>query len=112
MADEFDVFLRRVLEPKAREPDRAFVARVQAGVLWEERLQAERAAFKQRLLRQIAAVFSIAAALLWLARSPDLSAALNDSPGIILGVLLALFSFLVLVLNVGAESASRGFSTR
>ena len=32
MADEFDAFLAVALAPEQREPDRAFVARVQAGI--------------------------------------------------------------------------------
>jgi hypothetical protein len=112
MADEFDAFLAQALKAEDGEPDRSFVAGVQARIVWEERVQAEREAVKGRLMRHIAAVLSLAAAFLWLARSPDLSAVLSESPAIILGVLIALFAFLIVVLSAGSRSGSRGLSTR
>ena len=42
MADEFDAFLAVALAPEQREPDRAFVARVQAGIRLDEQLRAAR----------------------------------------------------------------------
>ena len=111
MADEFDAILKRVLAPEDRAADRSFIARVQASIVWEERLQAERAALKAGLIRQIAAVASLALALLWLARSPDMSRVFSDSPAIALGVLIALFGLLIVVLSAGSGKASRTLST-
>ena len=112
MADDFDVFLRNALAPDPREADRTFVARVQTGIVLEERLQAERSAFKTGLARQILAVSSLALGLVWLSRSPDLSGVIGDSPAIVLGVTIALFSLLVAVLGGRSHGASRRFSTR
>ena len=109
---EFDIFLAQSLAPGQRDADRAFVARVQTRILWEERLEAQRKAMMTRLIRQILAVLSFAAGLLWLSRSPDLSDVTIDSPDIVLGALLALFSLLVLVLSTGSQRPSRAFSTR
>jgi hypothetical protein len=109
---EFDTFLTSALAPGERDADRAFVARVQSRILWEERLDAQRKAMKAGLLRQILAILSFAAGLLWLSRSPGLSTVTIDSPAIALGALLALFSLLVVVLSVGSQASSRSISTR
>ena len=44
MADEFERMLSEALAPEARDPDRLFVARVQAGIAIEQRFAAERRA--------------------------------------------------------------------
>ena len=112
MADDFDLFPKQALTPETRDADRAFVARVQAGIVLEARIRAERAAIRAGLVRQIGAVLALAGALLWLSRSPDLTGVISDSPAVILGVLIALFSLLIVVLTGGSERDNRHFSAR
>ena len=109
---EFDSFLARALAPEPRDADRVFVAGVHTRILWEERLEAQRKAMMARLLRQMLAILSFALGLLWLARSPDFSSLAIDSPAVVLGGLLALFSLLVLALSGGVERPFGAFSTR
>jgi hypothetical protein len=95
MSDTFDDSLARELAPADREPDRAFVARVQARIRVEQRLDAERAGLLSALSIQILGIAAIAGALWWLSRSPAIESFAGESPAILLLVLLAAFSFVI-----------------
>ncbi|HEY1144107.1 MAG TPA: hypothetical protein VGE68_08750 [Sphingomicrobium sp.] len=116
MNDEFDDFLRSALAPRDREPDRAFVARVQARILLDEAFQAQRRGLIQRFGLQLLAVIAIATAFLLLSRSPQIAEFVAESPAVALVALIALFSLLIgLFTSRGAStdfrrSALRGFS--
>lgn len=97
MADEFDLFLREALAPPARKPDRRFVARVEALVLLEERLQAERSGLFHQFGVQVLAIAAVAAGLLLLGRAPAVAGFVEHSPAIALSALLAGFTLLMLI---------------
>ena len=103
MADRFDRFLSEALAPPERGPDRAFVRLVQARVALEDRLSAERRAVLSGMFLKILALAAFAAGLVWLGRSPAVGGLAAESPAILLALLLAAFSFLVLLF-----SADRG----
>jgi hypothetical protein len=105
MADEFDDFLRSALAPDEREPDRAFVTRVQARILLDEALVAQRRGTLQRLGLQLLALVAITAAFVLLSRSPDIAAFIAESPAIALTALIALFSLLIAALGSRIASA-------
>jgi hypothetical protein len=113
MADEFDAFLADALAPEKREPDRAFVARVQAAVRLDEQLRAERRGIFANLAFQCLGVAAIAAAIVWLLRAPEIRAFAGDSPAFLLLILLVAFSFVILLFSSGASSrtARRAFSS-
>lgn len=117
MADEFERFLAGTLAPPRREPDRAFVASVRAHIALDERLRSERAAAIAAFALQLIALLAVAAGVIWFTRSPGIAEAASESPGLLLLILVGLFSFLVLLLSPGLpagsrfENAARGFST-
>ena len=112
MSDRFDDFLARELAPPGRDPDRAFVARVQARIRLEERLEAERSGLLSALLIQILGIAAIAAALWWLSRSPAIESFAGESPAVLLLVLLAAFSFVIALFasRPGSERKVRTFN--
>jgi hypothetical protein len=95
MTDGFDDFLAARLSPPEREPDRAFVARVQARILVDEAMRAQRAGILSQLSQEILAVVAVAAAFLLLSRSPSAAAFLAESPALVLLALIGLFSLLI-----------------
>ena len=99
MADEFDAFLANGLAPPNRESDRAFVARVQTSIRLDDYLRAERRRVLTLLGIQILGVVAIAAGAFWVLRSPALADFAGESPAILLTVLLAAFSFLILLFS-------------
>ena len=101
MSDEFDDFLARALGPAEREPDRAFVARVQSQIRLDEQLRAERRNMLSVLRIQVIGIAAIAAAVFWLLRSPQIASFAAESPAILLATLLASFSFVVLLFSTG-----------
>lgn len=103
MADDFDRFLSEALAPPARDPDRAFVRRVQARVALEERLRSEQADQLRRLALQLVALAAVAVGLLWLTKAPDIAAFASDSPATALAAFLAGFTFLVALLAFAAS---------
>jgi hypothetical protein len=117
MADEFDLFLGSALAPPEREPDRQFVARVQARIVLEERLAAQERALLGSLLRELLAVAAVAGALWWISRSEAVAGRVAESPAAALAILLALFMFVVAVLSfrprifMNSLAPIRGFST-
>ncbi|HEX6604617.1 MAG TPA: hypothetical protein VF027_07035 [Sphingomicrobium sp.] len=103
MADEFDLMLGSALSPNGREPDRLFVARVQARVALDERLRAERRFAIRQLGIEVLALAAVAAALLWLMRAAPIASFFAGSPEIALTALLALFASLVLLFSRPVE---------
>lgn len=113
MADEFDAFLAVALAPEQREPDRAFVARVQAAVRLDEQLRAERHGMFANLAVQCLGVAAIAAAIIWLLRAPEIGTFASESPAFLLLILLVAFSFVIMLFSSGASSrrVRRAFSS-
>jgi hypothetical protein len=99
MADEFDLFLKPALEPRDRPPDRQFVARVQAVIVLEQRLAGERSLLLRRLVKELVALASVAAALWWFVRAAPIGGWVAESPALALVSLLAGFIFLMVVLS-------------
>ena len=112
MADEFDAFLAAGLAPEEREPDRAFIARVQAGIRLDEQLRAERGGMVATLAVQFLGVAAIAAAIVWLLRAPEIGAFASESPAFLLLMLIVAFSFMIVLFSSGASSRKplRAFS--
>ena len=98
MNDRFDDLLRVSLAPPPRDPDRVFVARVQARVLLDEALRTQRLSELRRLGLQLLALLAVAAALVLLSRSPEVAALVAESPAIVMAFLITLFSSLIGVL--------------
>ena len=101
MADDFERFLAVALSRSPRGPDREFVARVQALVLLDERLKAERRSVLGWLAREMLALAAVTAALLIVAASPAVATFTAESPAAALGGLVAALAFLVLLLCSG-----------
>src|SRR5690242_601154 len=95
MADEFERFLASALAPGDRLPDRNFVARVQAAILLEERLKAQRWMLLRGLATQLVALAAVAVALWWIGRAALLADWFAESPAIGLAILLTGFGCLV-----------------
>lgn len=107
MSDEFDDFLARTLGPSEREPDRAFVTRVQSQIRLDEQLRAERRNMLSALSIQVIGIAAIAAAIFWLLQSPQIASFAAESPAILLATLLAAFSFVVLLFSTGQSQNGR-----
>ncbi len=103
MADEFDDFLAQALGPREREADRLFVARVQSQIRLDEQLRAERRGMLSMLAIQVLGIAAISAAVFWLLRSPEIAEFAAESPAILLTMLLAAFSFAVLLFSTGSS---------
>ncbi len=113
MADEFEALLAAGLSPEEREPDRDFVARVQAAVRLDEQLRAERRGMVATLAVQFLGVAAIAAAIVWLLRAPEIGAFATESPAFLLLILLVAFSFVIMLFSSEASSrrVRRAFSS-
>ena len=107
MADQFDLYLAGALAPAERAPDRRFMSRVQAAVALDERLRAERSALIAKLVRQTIALAAVATGLAWLGQSPVIRDFSAESPAILLAAVIAMFSFLVLLLGIEAAPKPR-----
>ena len=103
MADEFDDFLAQALGPPEREADRVFVARVQSQIRLHEQLRAERRAMLSMIAIQVIGIAAIAAAVVWLLRSPQIAEFAAESPAILLTIVLTAFSFAVLLFSTGSS---------
>ena len=112
MADEFDAYLAAGLAPDEHEPDRAFLARVQAAVRLDEQLRAERRGMVATLAIQFLGIAAIAAAIVWLLRAPEIGVLASESPAFLLLILLVAFSFVIMLFSSGASSrrSQRAFS--
>jgi hypothetical protein len=99
MADHFESFLAEALSPPARGPDRRFVARVEARVKLEARLEAERRSIVRRFGIELVALLALAAGLAWAARAQPIMALAAESPWLLMCALLSIFGLLVVVLS-------------
>ena len=95
MADDFDRFLASALAPEDRLPDRKFFARVQAAILLEERLTAQRWWLMRGLATQLVALAAVAAGLWWIGRAGPLADWFAESPAFGLAILLTGFGCLI-----------------
>ena len=100
MADQFETFLAEALAPPSRDPDRQFVARVQARIALESRLEAERRSIMRRFLAQLVALVAVAAGLVWAARAAPSMAIAAESPWLLTCGLLSIFVLIVAALSV------------
>jgi len=97
MADDFELYLAEALTPEEREPDRAFVRRVQAQLALDQRFRTERQAILRQLGVQAAGIGAVAGGLLWLARAAPVAAFVADSPAVALAGMLTSFALLALL---------------
>lgn len=95
MNDAFDRLLGQALAPEDRGPDWAFLTRVRAAVLLQERLAAERANMIGGVVRQLVALLAIAAAALFFGRSTEVADWVLTAPAASLGVLIIGFALFV-----------------
>ena len=95
MADDFDGLLSTALAPSERQPDRAFVTRVQATIALEERLAAERKFLVGSFVRQVVALAAVALAAWWIAGAAPVSSWIAESRAAGLAILLVGFAFVV-----------------
>ena len=100
MADEFDSYLATALAAPDRNPDRPFIARVQARIALDARLAAERRAVVRRLGLELLGLAAVAAALLLLGRAAPVAELVAESPAVALVALLSIFALLIAVLSV------------
>ena len=109
MAEAFESFLSEVLAPPTRDPDRAFVAKVQARMALEQGMEAQRRALFGKFFRDLLGIAAVAAGLIVMGGSPELLAFASESPGAVLAIVAILFSFLLLVIGRGGpRSADAG----
>jgi len=94
VADEFESMLADALAATERGPDRAFVMRVQAAVLLDDQLRAQRRLLAAALVRQLIAIAAIAATLWCFARAPAIASLTAESSAVALAVVLAAFAAL------------------
>jgi hypothetical protein len=100
---DFDQFLRESLGPEQRDPDRRFVARVQAQVRLDAQLSARKRAIGRRLLRDLVGIAAIAAALVVLAESPAVTELASHSPEILVAGLLVAFGCVVALFSTSGQ---------
>jgi hypothetical protein len=103
LADELDRFLEAALAPTERLPDCRFVARVQAGIAIEQQLAAHRQALGGSLLKQLAALLAVAAAMWLIGRAPRIAEWSAQSPE--LTMLIVLAGFVPVVALIGLRPA-------
>src|SRR3954447_20364587 len=107
MTDDFDEFLSHALAPREREEDHLFVERVQAAIRIDQRLRLVRVGLVRRLVRDLLAVLTLAAGVLWLARSPAVASVSGDSLALGALMLCASFGVLVVTLSIDDGGADR-----
>jgi hypothetical protein len=109
MADEFDRFLHEAVAPEERHEDHRFVARVQAAIRIDERLNLERRGMVRSLVLQLVALAAVAAAMLSVGRAPAIAAIVSESPWLATLILLTGFAVLVALLSArGAADSTSG----
>lgn len=106
MVDAFESLLSEALSPPKRDSDHRFVARVQAHIAIEDRLRAARSAELRELGLQALALFAVAAGLLMLLRSAEVSRIAGQVPGVALLGLLCAFALLVALLSARGDGGS------
>ena len=99
MADAFEDMLSTMLAPPERTADRKFVAKVQARIMLDERLSAERRMMVDALTRQVVAVIAVAAAVWWLGRAGFIAMHVAEAPAVSLAILLGLFACFVALIS-------------
>ena len=99
MSDKFDRFLVSSLAPAEREPDRRFVATVQARILLDERLARERGALLANLAKQLFALFALAAGVWVITRAAPVASWFGEAPAMALAALVSAFAFFVFLLG-------------
>jgi hypothetical protein len=104
--DEFDRFLGAALSPKERDPDRQFVARVEARIALEQQLARERRSLLAGLLKQLVALLAVAAGVWWVGRAAPVAMWVRESPEAALLLLLAAFVFLIVLFSARASVAT------
>ena len=102
---DLDAFLATALAPEDREPDRLFVARMQAQVRLDARLTQARRAMARRLGLQLLGIAAVAAAVLIVAESPAAGRLIAYSPEIFVLSLLAAFGFVVAMFSRSGRPA-------
>jgi uncharacterized membrane protein len=107
MSDNFDRFLAEALAPKPRDPDREFVARVQAHIRLEDYLRGQRRSAFRRLAVESLGLLFVAAGLIWLGRAEPVAGFFADSPGVALAGLLCGFGLLVALFSSQTSETSR-----
>ena len=106
MTDPFDRFLTDALAPDERDPDREFVARVQAHIRLEEYLRGHRHSALRRLAVESLGLLFVAAGLIWLGRAEPVAGFFADSPGLALAGLLSGFGLLVFLFSSQTSGAN------
>jgi hypothetical protein len=101
---DFKVFLATALAPEDRDPDRLFVARMQAQVRLDARLTQARGAMARRLGLQLLGIAAVAVAVLIVAESPAAARLIAYSPEIFVLSLLAAFAFVVAMFTSAPQS--------
>jgi cytochrome bd-type quinol oxidase subunit 2 len=99
MSDAFERFLTSALAADQREPDRRFVARVQARIALHAHLCAQRRDMLRQLVTQIIGLGGVAGGLLWLGRAGAVSRFFADWPWLALCILLSIFGLLLLLFS-------------
>lgn len=105
MADDFDRLLKSALRAPDRLPDQQFVGRVQAVIMLEQRLAAQRSLLFRALVKELVALAAVTAGMWWFVRAAPIGGWVADSPALALVILLAVFIFLMVVLT--ARSVGR-----
>ena len=106
MTENFDSFIISALVPPERGPDRLFVARVQARIALEHRLHDERRAMLGRFMEQLAGLMAVAAGVWWIGRMTPVANWFAESPGLGLGLLIAVFAFLIGIFSLRRDGDS------
>jgi hypothetical protein len=99
MADAFEQFLAASLAPPERMPDRRFVSAVHSRILLEDRLAAERRTLVADLIKQLAALIAVAAALWFMGRAAPAAEWFAQHRAAGLAGLLVAFGLLVALLS-------------
>ena len=106
MADGFDAFLAAALAPAEHPGDRTFVARVEAAIVLEERLAAQRRLLLTELGQQLVAVAAVGFALWWIGRAEPVASRFAQSPALGLAILLTGFGLLVALMSSRRRSGA------
>jgi hypothetical protein len=106
MADEFDRFLASALSPRERDPDRQFVAKVQAHIALEDRFAARQRSLIAGFVKQLFALAVITASIWWLSLAEPVTSWFADSPAVGLAILVVGFSFLLVLVVVSPRRAA------
>jgi hypothetical protein len=109
VADEFDRFLASSLVPAERLPDRRFVATVQARIVLDDQLARQRRAVVAGLIKQLIALLAVTAAVWVFGKASPVANFFAQTPGLGVTILLAGFTFVVLLFSSSSRWAARRF---